>query len=604
MSQLITLTTKTDGSFDNYFEDTVKIPARAEIAYIKGLGLNVNYESYEFIKVPFIPPADEDKVVIRVSIDGVNITVKWEDIWDAYEEAQPTADKLEFFSGLWRWSLNPEDPGNVTATIAKAINDKFTFYDVRPNSTVTYNESTKGKPMISQFGITSCYSTNERLGGLLNAFLQNINNLSVYEGTATITGTDEFVATSNDVTVISTSQIAQNGGLVKFFNNTNDKTGKVGIQINSCPTAGSIPGHGTTLQIDYGVEFNKNGPGTFNIIKNNNTVETVNGYVGADGETCIFTIVVSRSVSPDTVSSEYTATLLQGWNPDEVDLEYDKYVVDKHSWIGGHMPTFVATDLEDGFELKEIQYIKAERQDLEASTFATQLEEPNNFGIGCGGTAYRNTHSFILSNVAAMSEDSRTQSREFFNALGFTTWTNDTDRNEFTTTLGNTLPNSTVISTKAPAKIRYQQIIYLPQNKPKILRYQDPADNETTLSETLPYLQFHIESLEAVTFEGNFQKGLKSRQQNTAVKVLQNIPKLEEITLRDTNVDDPETFTSYDYEVYNPLYVSLNNPSEIQLNQIKGRLVTPQNEIIKLDEFDNTPTAMIMLHIRKELATN
>ena len=40
------------------------------------------------------------------------------------------------------------------------------------------------------------------------------------------------------------------------------------------------------------------------------------------------------------------------------------------------------------------------------------------------------------------------------------------------------------------------------------------------------------------------------------------------------------------------------------VNQIKGRLVSPTNELMTLDNFENTPRALVMLHFRKELATN
>jgi hypothetical protein len=84
---------------------------------------------------------------------------------------------------------------------------------------------------------------------------------------------------------------------------------------------------------------------------------------------------------------------------------------------------------------------------------------------------------------------------------------------------------------------------------------------------------------------------------------LNSLPKQDVVQLTDFLVDDPSFFTNYDYEVFNPLYVALNNPTEIKLNQIKGRLVSPNNEIIALDTFENTPRAMIQLHVRKALAT-
>ena len=51
-------------------------------------------------------------------------------------------------------------------------------------------------------------------------------------------------------------------------------------------------------------------------------------------------------------------------------------------------------------------------------------------------------------------------------------------------------------------------------------------------------------------------------------------------------------------------YITLNNSEEIPMNQIKARLTTPDNTLVILDDDINTGNAVIMLHNRKELATN
>tara|TARA_R110000824_G_scaffold175007_1_gene353246 strand:+ start:296 stop:2134 length:1839 start_codon:yes stop_codon:yes gene_type:complete len=612
MSQLITLTTKTDGSFDNYFEDTIKIPANSEVAFIKSLGLNVKYDSHEFIAPPLVAIADRNKVVIRLCCDGVNRGFTWTQIYNAYASLEPaSADEDTFLNGLFRWSLDPEKKGNIGNTFAKVATEQFLFYNFKANNTVSYNINNAGTPVISRFGLTSAYSTNKRLGNSFGSYIQNIDNLHVYTGTANIT-TDSIECLSDDTEVYSNTQIAKNGGMITFRVVATTQTGKIGIKLATTP--GTITGTAGTVEIDFGIAINSNGPGTYGIIKSSGGGGDVDqGFHSFSSGTFpnddMFTIIVSRTSSPENwiTASGYTLTLLQGWDPANAptDLEFDKYTIDTETIVEGFMPTFCITEGETAFEVDGIQCIPADQQDLESSSFATQVEEPANFLVGVGGSGYRNTHTFILSNLNSMDPNTRDLSRIFFNRLGFTSWTSfDGTVNSLHTTLGNTLPTNMVISTKAPADVRYQQIIYLPDDPLNDVEILDPADEGKILSETLPYLQFHIETLDAITYEGNFQKKDKRREQNTAVKVLQNIPKGGEILLSEMYVEEPENYTNYDYEVYNPLYVSLHNPAPISLNQIKGRLVSPDNQLMIFDNLINSPRALVMLHFRKELATN
>jgi hypothetical protein len=176
--------------------------------------------------------------------------------------------------------------------------------------------------------------------------------------------------------------------------------------------------------------------------------------------------------------------------------------------------------------------------------------------------------------------------------------------NNISSTLGNELPTPLCIQTRPPADIEYKQYFYLPQAPPKNLDLYDPDEFVSLFPEPLPYIQFHIESFDLISYEGNYQKGLESRQQNTATKVLQNIPRGEDRRINDpTELSVPTIFTVYDYEVFNPIYISLDNPNEININQIKARLATPKNELLKLDDISGSENAKVMIHIRKELAT-
>lgn len=603
MSQIITLTTKTDGTFDNYFEDTIKIPPHSEVAFIKGLGLNVSYGSLEFLLVPKIDLDDRTKAIIRVVVDGVNVGLHWKNIYTAWDSlATSVVTEDEFFSGEYRWVLDPRKAGNILETIAKALNSKFEFYEIFPNGKISYDINNFGDPVIEQFGITSNYKSQTTDLGLW----EGIENLNVWDGSANIVGVKEVEVTADNTFVYSSTQPSINGGGVSFQVTSTTQKGQVGLMFNS--TAGDGHTGSGTIELDYGISINQNGAGTYNIIRNTNDREGFNGWTTGSDDDDWFTFIISRTSTPETfiAATEYTIYLLQGWKPDAAFdklREFEDYIIDKFPLSAGFMPTFCIVDAESGFHLENIDCIKASRQDLESATFNTFQAEPADFNIGVGGTVFRNTHSFVLSNVGTMSNEAKEETREFFNRLGFNNWADITSGpNELQTTLGNTLPgNNTVISTFAPSAIRYQNIIFLKDNAPKNIDFQDPNEKEKTLSETFPYLQFHIETLDAITYEGNFQKGVKSRQQNTATKILNNIPKQGTVSLQDFLLDNPQQFTNYDYEVFNPLYVSLKNPAALNINQIKGRLVTTKNELIKLDTFDNTPRAMIMLHFRKEL---
>ena len=106
-----------------------------------------------------------------------------------------------------------------------------------------------------------------------------------------------------------------------------------------------------------------------------------------------------------------------------------------------------------------------------------------------------------------------------------------------------------------------------------------------------------MDDLSIITYEGNEPNG---RQQNTASKVLQNLPlnpDKKTILNRAITGDYQSLYTSYDYEAYNPIYVSLHNTEPIMINQIKCRLSTPNNEGVSLEA---NKLANIMLHFRKE----
>ena len=618
MSQLITLNTKKDGAFDCYFEDTIKIPPRSEVAFIKTLGCNIKYSSYEYILLGFVPVDDYDKNMYRFNIDGVNVAITAQNIYDGYNFLTPAGFGVDigtFWSGTFRYSLVANKPNNIIAAICHALNQRLLFYKVEPAPLVSYKLGNSDQPQITRFGLRSHYSNVKRLDpATLEDYLINIQNLFVYKGAATLLN-NKITSTQDDTAVYSLTKMAINGGFVTF-NVPNDKKCKVGVSFSTVIQGmqdTNVTG-GTNPKLDFGISLNADGPGTYRIIrreiKNNDQAE-IDGVktfsVGA-GSQNNFSFLFSRTSSPEATfdTSEYSVFLLQGYDPADDEMNFEDYIVAREKMEGGYMPMFIASNMENGAVLDVIQVIEEEEQDKEARLFVSKTDEPNDNNIGKCGTVFRNTHSIILKNSPDASDDLRLCALILAQDLGFQ-MLNDDDQNlinTVSTTLGNQLSTPLVIQTRPDADIEYKQFFYLPDQTPNLELF-NPNQFIKLFPEPLPYLQLHVESFDLISYEGNYQKQLDSRQQNTATKILQNIPRGEDRRINAPQaLSQPELYTSYDYEVFNPIYIALGNPSEINFNQIKARLTTPDNNLVKLDGIDGTPDAKIMIHIRKELATN
>lgn len=619
MSQLITINTKKDGIFDNYFEDTIKIPPRSEVAFIKTLGCNIKYSSYEYISTGFIDPDDYDKNIYRFCCDGVNVALSPRNIYDGYVKLSEPGQAVpieDFWIPEFRWTLDATKSSNVCGAIAAALNERFIFYHFDPAPLISFKIGNSDLPIIQRFGLRSNYSNNDRLDpSTIDDYLENIQNLAVYKGSATLEE-DKITSTADDTCVYSQTNLAINGGFVTF-NVPNDKKSIVGISFTSIINGmqdNTVTGS-SNPELDFAIHTNANGDGTYNILRRDpysNQIKEVPGVhtysrgVGVDSNN--FTFLFSRTAEPEATqgSTEYTCFLLQGWNSDDGAMDYEEYIVARQKMQGGYMPTFIAAKMENGAVIDAIQAIHEDVQDIESRVFVSKTDEPNDNDVGRCGTTFRNTHTLILKNSPDVKATSRDTAERFAQELGFQMLNDDSQTriNDVSTTLGNELPTPLLIQTRPPTDIEYKQFYYLPSDPPPTLDLYDAGDRKT-FPEPLPYLQFHIESLDLVSYEGNYQKRLDSRQQNTATKVLQNIPRGEDRRINSPqDFKVPELYTVYDYEVFNPIYIALNNPSEIQFNQLQARLTTPNNQIVSLDLIDNSQDAKVMLHIRKELATD
>ena len=596
MSQIITLNTKLDGSFDNYFEDTIKIPKNSEVALIKTIGINVQYDSYEFVVVPDIAAASRSINILRFCCDGANVSLHWREIYNKYADLRGASayDEDTFFSGAYRWTIDPSTSGNLVETICETLSDKLEFYEIRSNSEVSYIDGTGGNPITKVFGLTSTFST-KRLNDPDNE-LTDIDGLNVYSGTATTTS-NSIETTADNTVVYSNTELAINAGMITFTLTKADPKFTVGIVTQQLSETGVT---GNNLTVDFNFAIEKESDGTFFIIRDGDAQKIPAGFTSGTED---FAFLFTRTNTPEAVrETEYTCYLLQGYAPAAGGENYQNFIVARYDMKDGFLPSFVIDAPTSGAKVENIRCITASLQDKYVRQPKSSITSP--IKIGSAGTVFRNGHSYVLNNSSAMPQQERKDTALFFEQLGLSSFNSDaiSRGKEIFEGYANENNNRLLIETKLNAPVLYQQFYYLPQDKNKItLEGPDPG-TEPILNGPHPYLQLHMETMNTITFEGNYQKKSESRRQNTATKVIMNIPRGEDNIIGGTVY--PQTYATYDYEIFNPYYITLNNSEEIPMNQIKARLTTPDNTLVILDDDINTGNAVIMLHNRKELATN
>ena len=619
MSQLVSLYSNnkngtSTGEFNNYFDNTFQIPPNSEVAFIKCNAINTQYYDYRFLTVPKITTLARTINILEVTIDGVTILLSWINLYNALVRAyqlenpgETPVDEGVFFAGTFRWSLNPNEPGNCIQSICFAIDEQMEFYRIEPHCQYNVRGLTDASLFPSRFGITSIYSTNKRLNPEeIASDLENIDNLSVYSGSATLLP-GKITTTSANTTVFSTTNLAINGGLVAWELDT-DTECKIGVSFDLSDYSG-LTGSGGTVDLDFGIHYKVNGTGTYYIIRNGQPTQSV---LQADLTKDVqkrFSIVFSRTSLPEAErTTSYTAYLLHGYEwADSTDPDfkgagdYENYIVARQEMEGGFMPTFIVEATDDATILDNIVAIEATQQDRESRNFLDSVEtEPLDDGTKTfavsSGTIYRNAHAFTFRGDldAEGKELEASFTRQFFTELGFINFaiTTNTDTSQYkcVEVLGNNLSTSLVISSQCEADIQ-SLVVY---STTPLLTLTPSFNNVIT---PYDFLQLHMDDLSIITYEGNEPNG---RQQNTASKVLQNLPINPDkkiILNRAVTGDYQSLFTSYDYEAYNPIYVSLHNTEPIMINQIKCRLSTPDNEGVSLEA---NKLANIMLHFRKE----
>ena len=278
MSQLVSLYSNntsgaSTGEFNNYFDNTFQIPANSEVAFIKSSAINTQYYDYRFLTVPKITTLARTINILEVTVDGVTILLSWLNLYNALvrsyqleNEGDIPVAEGDFFSGTFRWSLNPNEPGNCIQSICFAIDEQLEFYRIEPHCQYKISGLTDASLFPSRFGITSIYTTNKRLNPeVIASDLENIGDLSVYIGSATLEE-GKITTTSANTTVFSTKAIAINGGLVAWEIDT-DKECKIGVSFD-LPKYSGVTGTAGGVDLDFGIHYKVNGTGTYYIIRN------------------------------------------------------------------------------------------------------------------------------------------------------------------------------------------------------------------------------------------------------------------------------------------------------------------------------------------------
>ena len=134
-------------NFQNHFSDPMILPKNAQIALTKA-GMVVPIFIQNILKVPQLDNAQRALDALTIQIDGINHGLTWTELYTAYSSYErllnwePNLTANKFFSGEYEmWTNNyvyfensvPQtgdgDKPKISWVIAKAISDKFQFYD-------------------------------------------------------------------------------------------------------------------------------------------------------------------------------------------------------------------------------------------------------------------------------------------------------------------------------------------------------------------------------------------------------------------------------------------------------------------------------------------
>ncbi len=158
-----TVLTSDRTQFRNFFSDGLTLPAHSNVALTK-LSLEVPVFTQTSLYVPAILNADRTDNALLVTIDGIEKSITWRDMYNAFvdypefanpSEAEQDMTEDAFFSGTYPFFINNDlylsTDGNTFQSkcppmymLARAISEKYQFYDI--NNISEYTDSYSGVP--------------------------------------------------------------------------------------------------------------------------------------------------------------------------------------------------------------------------------------------------------------------------------------------------------------------------------------------------------------------------------------------------------------------------------------------------------------------------
>lgn len=363
--------------FQNTFSDTIIIPTNAAISLVKAQ-ISLPFFVQNILRIPIITAPNRAQAMFFVMIDGIQHNISWTEFFTAYRTyprlaaLEPNIVANDFFSGSYQFFTNNHlfieadppaagdgDKPTISWTMAKAISDKFDFYNATDCSIWDTNDmnltndpaGSKSRTLINNI---NTYDACGLHCGLLKEFKMNIKYVpsSMWDlaptQTAFAAGNMTNFNEAPGGTITGSGAIAMsvgndfvvdiNGGWVRTRPQFVGGNMTWGLNLSGRGEAGDELYHSTTeaavySNIDFGIQLGFADDGatrTYNIIDGNSDYMAYNGAAAAlfkepnwvnknsinkwdDGDR--FWIIIQRG-NIINGTNEFIFTLLQG--PDAV----------------------------------------------------------------------------------------------------------------------------------------------------------------------------------------------------------------------------------------------------------------------------------------------
>lgn len=622
-------------NFQNHFSDPMILPKNGQIALTKA-GIVVPVFIQNVLRVPILDGAQRALDALTVTIDGITHGITWTELYTAYasyerlSDWEPTLTENKFFDGDYEfWTNNyvyfensvaqvgDGDKPKISWVIAKAISDKFQFYDAVDCSdyddapiglgsepigdvNVTINRpAVGGNPALiyNNVGLHCTKKINTKLNISYNPSKRTLLTPTDASFTAvadrknfnfTIPGTiltsvgvasEACMACGNEI------DVEPNGGYILCRpNNVTGGTDNMAFGISIVGDGNSADDQWQPLNtyspelIDIGLEFGVEPVSTNHVYRIIDGQVKNNVYTGATAELSIspnfrptekvcrynndgdtFAIMVKRGNIVNG-TYEYTFTILMGVDGNAITTYtqiYQSRLTLNNSAIK-IMPLFMSSINTNGNQFKAIKFIQ---------TGTDSVRQGNSLF----NNSYSNADSVSIQPVLDGKDN---QEINWWSAIGLHSYhqTLAGQNNQSKTEVSyNGTPLNKIISWKTNYKDQDStngNISYYWIGKTRLQDfYEFDTVSETWKVNTasslgfLPkYLNIYVLNLTVKNYSGSYSS-LAGTDTNTGEdRLVGTIP----VEIEDTTVpQDLEIF----YETYNPYYRPLNNPDNYSLNE-------------------------------------